>query len=144
LCRLSILFAKCHPVPGQQFVESIDLVIVDAVEDIGEVGLRIEAIHFCGFDDGHGAGERFSACIGASEQPVASADADRPQGAFCGVVVDGNATIGQEQREGWPAAEPVAERLGQIALARNAGQLFFGPGVEGLDLGFARVKRESW
>ena len=35
--------------------------IVDAVQDIGKIGLRIEPVHLCRFNDGQGAGERFAA-----------------------------------------------------------------------------------
>jgi hypothetical protein len=42
-------------------------VLVDAGQDVGEVGLRIEAIQFGRFDDGHRASQRFSAGIGPGE-----------------------------------------------------------------------------
>lgn len=48
----------------QQFVEPVDLVIMDAVEDVSEIGLRIEAVEFGGLDDGHGAGQGFRTGIG--------------------------------------------------------------------------------
>jgi hypothetical protein len=40
-------------------------VIVDAVEDASEVGLRIEAGQLGGFDDGHGTREGFRTSIAA-------------------------------------------------------------------------------
>lgn len=43
--------------------------IVDAGQYVGEVGLRIEAVHLGGLDDGHGAGQRFSAGVGPCEEP---------------------------------------------------------------------------
>ena len=51
-------------------MQPVDLVIVDAVEDVGKKGLRIKAVQFGGFDDGHGAGESFCACVGPREEPV--------------------------------------------------------------------------
>jgi hypothetical protein len=68
-------------------------VIVHAGDDVGEVGLRIEAIHLGGLDDGHGPGQRLGAGVGSGEQPVTSSDSDRPQGPFRSVVVDGDAAI---------------------------------------------------
>jgi hypothetical protein len=38
-------------------------VVVDAIQHISQVGLRIETIHFRGLNDGHGTGERFAAGI---------------------------------------------------------------------------------
>lgn len=34
------------PVPRQQFIDPVDLMVVDAVEDVGKVGLGIDAIQF--------------------------------------------------------------------------------------------------
>lgn len=70
--------------------------IVDAVKDVGEVGLRIEAIQFGRFDDGHRARQCFCTGIRAGKKPVFSPNANRAQGPFGGVVVDCDATVGQE------------------------------------------------
>jgi hypothetical protein len=35
-----------RPIPGQQFAEPIDFVIVDAGQNVGEIGLRVEAPKF--------------------------------------------------------------------------------------------------
>jgi len=50
---------------------------------------------------------------------------NRAQGAFGRVIVDGDATVGQEQAEGLPPTEAIAERLDQIAFAWNAQELLF-------------------
>jgi len=62
-------------------------VVLDRVKDVGEVGLRIEAVHFCGLDDRHGAGECLGAGVGTREEPVFSSDADWAQGALRRIVV---------------------------------------------------------
>ncbi|MFQ3233496.1 MAG: hypothetical protein ACI82J_001188 [Sulfitobacter litoralis] len=49
---MTVLGIRWCPVPRQQLVQPVDLVIVDAVEDIGKVGLRIKAVQLGGFDDG--------------------------------------------------------------------------------------------
>jgi len=36
------------PIPGQQLVERTDVVIVDADEDVGEPGMRIDIVELCG------------------------------------------------------------------------------------------------
>ena len=69
-------------------MEPVDLVILDTVEHIGEVGLRIEAIQFGRFDNGHRAGQRFGTGVRPGKEPVLPADANRAQGALGGVFVD--------------------------------------------------------
>ena len=51
LCGWTVDFL-CHrrPIPWQQFVEAVDLVVMDAVENVGQIGLRIEAVDLCGLD----------------------------------------------------------------------------------------------
>ena len=40
--------------PGQQFVDAGDFVVGNTVENIGQPGLRIDAIQLGGFDQGVG------------------------------------------------------------------------------------------
>jgi len=56
---------------------------------------------------------------------------------FNNIRVDADAAILEEQAEGRPAAEAVAEGLGEIALAGQTRQLELGPGPERFDLGQA-------
>ena len=72
---------------------------MDAVEHVGEIGLRIETVHFGGFDDGHGAREGFAAGVGTREEPVVLADADRTQGTLGWIVVDCHAAVGEEEAD---------------------------------------------
>ena len=39
-----------RPVPGEELVEVAQLDVGDAAEDIGEPGLWIDTVHFCGDD----------------------------------------------------------------------------------------------
>lgn len=108
--------------------------IVDAGQDVCEVGLRIEAVHLGRFNDGHRACQRFGTCVCPGKEPVLPSDANRAQGALGWIVVDSDPTVRQEQAEGVLAAEPVTEGLGQIALAGDQGELALGPCEEGRDL----------
>ena len=67
-----------RPVPRQQLVEAVVHVIVDAVEDVGEVGLRIKAAHLRALDERHRARQGFAAGIRSGEEPVFPPDAHRP------------------------------------------------------------------
>ena len=128
-----------RPIPRQQFIQPVDLVIVDAVEDVSEIGLRVETVQLGGFNDGHGTCEGFRTGIGPCKEPIFPSDSNRAQGALGGIVVDGHTTVGQKQAEGLLPAQAIAERLGQIAFAGNAQELLFGPGKEGLDLWLAQL-----
>lgn len=48
---------------GQQLIHPVNPVIVDAAENVGEIGLRVEAVELGGFDDGHGEGQGFGTCV---------------------------------------------------------------------------------
>src|SRR5690554_4897381 len=104
-----------------------------ALKDVSEIGLRIEAVQLSSLDDRHRAGERFRTGVGSRKQPVFTADSDRAQSPLGWIVVDGHTPVSQEQAEGFTAAQSIAECFGQIAFARNAQDLLFGPGKEGLD-----------
>ena len=108
--------------------------IVDPVEDVGEVCLWVEAAHLRALDKRHRTRQGFAAGIRSGEEPVFPPDADRAHGALGCIVVDGEAAIVEEEREGRPPVQGVAEGLGEIALAGNAGQLLLGPDLEGRDL----------
>jgi hypothetical protein len=41
-----------RPVPSKEFVDSAGRVIGDALNDVSKIGLRVDAVHFAGFDDG--------------------------------------------------------------------------------------------
>ena len=59
-----------HPIPRQQFIQPVDLVIVDTVEDVSQIGQRVETVQLGGFNDGHCTRERFRPGIGSSKQPI--------------------------------------------------------------------------
>lgn len=69
---------------------------VDAVKDIGEVSSRIESIQFGRFDDCHRACQCLCTGIRACEKPILPPNADWTQSPFGGVVVECDATVGQE------------------------------------------------
>lgn len=68
------------PVPREQLTEPIDLVIMNAVEHIGEIGLRVDAVHLRRFNDRHRACQSFRAGVSACEQPIPASNTNGPQG----------------------------------------------------------------
>ncbi len=75
-----------HPIPRQQFIQPVDLVIVDTVEDVSQIGQRVETVQLGGLTDGHCTRERFRPSIGSCKQPILTSNSNRAQGAFCRVV----------------------------------------------------------
>ena len=57
------------PVPGQQFVEPVLRRVGDGIEDMGEPGLGVDAVHLGGDDEGAHEGGPVAAAIGTGEQP---------------------------------------------------------------------------
>lgn len=117
-----------RPVPWKQLVEPVDLVIMDAVKDVSQPGLRIETAHLGCLDERHRPGQRFATAVGASEEPVLPPDTNRAHGALGRFVVDADTAIIKEELEGRPAAETIAENLGG-----NAQQLDLGPYLKGFN-----------
>jgi len=63
-------------VPGQQFINPADLVIVYAVENVGEVGLGINAVQLGRFNQGHGACQGFRSGVSTRKEPVLATDSN--------------------------------------------------------------------
>ncbi len=73
--------------------------VMDAGQDVGEVGLRIKAVPLGAFNQGHGLGEGLPTCIIAREEPVFATNPDRSHGTPGRIIIYGHATVGQEQAE---------------------------------------------
>lgn len=63
------------------------------VDDVGEIGFRVEPVELGGFQHGIDDGGALTAGFGAEEQIVFAGDGDAAQGAFGGVVVDADAAV---------------------------------------------------
>jgi len=82
-----------HPIPRQQFIQPVDLVIEDTVEDVSQIGQRVETVQLGGFNDAHCTREGFCIGIGTREDPVFPSYSNRAQGAFSRFVVDGHTPV---------------------------------------------------
>src|SRR6478609_5686752 len=70
-CRQSTSSVDRLPIPGQQLIEPVDGVIVDAGQHVGEPGLRIDVVELRRHDQrGHDSGA-VGAAFGAGEQSKA-------------------------------------------------------------------------
>jgi len=67
---------------------------MDAIEDVGEVGLRVDVVHFCRDDESVHGGGPLTAALGAGEEPVFPTDGQFPfilpmSGRFTGFIING-------------------------------------------------------
>lgn len=96
--------------------------IGDAGQDVGEVGFGIVAVEPGGLGDGVEGGGAAAAVVGAGEEPVFSAQGERADGSFGGIVGHLEAAVGGEAAERRPAGEAVADGASQAALAADRGE----------------------
>lgn len=85
----------------------------DAGKDIGQPGLRIDAVHF-GRDD-----QAVHRC-GASPSAIRLAE-QRRLSSFRGIVGQTHASVLQERREASPSLQDVVERFSQVMSAGELG-----------------------
>lgn len=110
----------------------------NAGEDIGEPGLRVDAVHFRRDDEAvHGCGAPSSA-IRSAEQPGLPFKSDASQAPFSGIVGETHASIFQEQREARPSLQDIVERLGQVVPTGELGELFPHVDLKIIDQGTAQ------
>jgi hypothetical protein len=91
---------KRPPIPRQQFIQPVDLVIVNAIQDICKTSLRTKIIKPGRFDDRHGSRKGFHACIGSCKQLSFPPYANGARGPLGGIVVNGRNGRQSERRFG--------------------------------------------
>lgn len=62
--------------PRQQFVDAVDRVLCDALEDMPQVGLRVDAVELDRADESVNRGGAAAAGVGAGKQVVAAPERD--------------------------------------------------------------------
>lgn len=95
----------------------------EAVDDVGEPALRVEAVQARGFERGVDDGGALAARVRAEEEEILARDGDASQRSLGRVIIDAEASVGGEARERVPASERVLQRLGERGLARQAAAL---------------------
>src|ERR1700722_7437628 len=93
--------------------------ICDASENVGQIGLRIDAGHLRRFDDGVDTRGARSAGIGATEEVIFAAENWRSHAALGGVVAHFQSTVCQVAQQRVPSCEGVADSSGERALAAD-------------------------
>ena len=101
-----------------------------AVDDVGEVGVRVDPVEPAGLDDGVDMSRASTALVAAKKKVVLARDRDRAQRPLGRVVVDREAAVAGIARERVPASETVLDRLAERVLAWKPLSLRLEPGLE--------------
>ena len=129
-----------HVCPGQQVVDAAVGVAVDkAGQHVGDVGLGLDVVQLAGLDQRSDHGPVLAAAVGAGEQAVLAVEGQGPDGALDGVGIELDAAVVQEAGEALPAAQGVADRLGQLAFLADGLEPGAQPGLQRLNRGPAAV-----
>src|ERR1700753_1032921 len=107
-----------RPRRRQQLVELTGWVIADARQHVDEIREGIDAARLTGRDERVQAGEVLAGFQVANKQEVLPSERDESQRAFRGVVVQRDASIGEETTEFDPMSDRVADRDPDRALRR--------------------------
>src|SRR4029077_3085203 len=86
------------PVPGEKFVQLVALGLTgdDALQHIGQIGLRIEFVELCRVDQRRKNCPALGATLTAAEQRVPPSHCNRAHGTLDGVAVDLDATVAEK------------------------------------------------
>jgi hypothetical protein len=124
------------PRPTAELVDARGEPEIDAlVENVDEIGLRIDAVELAGLNQRSDAGPVFRGLVMACEERVLTVENDRTDAALDDIRVQFDATIVKEADEPVPMVQAVAELLGDLGLAREAGQLLLEPGPDAMTSG---------
>src|SRR5271156_939796 len=126
------------PCPWHEFVDArCGPEIDELVEDVGDVGLRLDGVELARLDQRSDAGPVFSPLVMTSEERVLAIENDRADAALDDVRVELDAAVVQESDEPIPMVHAVTKFLGDPGLAGDARQLMLEPGPERHDERFA-------
>ena len=119
------------------------MAVDDLREDVGHIGLRIDAIEFAGFDERRDDRPVLCAAVGAGEERIFAIEGNGSDGAFDDIGVDLDPSVIDEAGEAVPARERVADRFGKLGLLADQREFFAQPGFERVDdwAGFVQSRR---
>src|SRR5690349_6452221 len=104
-----------------------------ALQDVLEIGERLDVVELCRGDEGANGSPSLGAIVGAGEQMVLAPQRHGSDGTFDGIVVELDTAVVQEMTEGRPAGKGVADRVAEATAARNTTKLRLEPRLHRLD-----------
>ena len=115
--------------PGQQIGDTVDRMCCDALEEVAQIGFRLDIVEPRSCDQGSDGCSAHATCVGSRKQPVFPTQGDRPDRAFDGVVVDLDGAVIGVACQCRPAGERVTECGREITALRNAPQRCLQPSL---------------
>jgi hypothetical protein len=106
------------------------MAVDDAGDDIGEVGLRIDAAEFAGLDQRGDDRPVLGAAVGPGEERIFAIEGDGADRPFDDVGVDLDASVLEEAGEPLPSRERVADRFRELCLLADQAELLTQPRLE--------------
>ena len=119
------------PGVGQE-VEYVGRFGGELVEQVGEVGPRIDRVPFGAGAEAHRDRGGSETAVARDEEPILSSNCKRPHGSFGDVVVDGEAGVVEVAAERRPLVARVGDRLPEGAFGQRRPMLAFQPVAEPL------------
>jgi hypothetical protein len=103
--------------PGHELIEGGAAVAGgEALEGVGKPDARIDAVELGCLDQSGDDGPVVAAIVRSGEEGVLAVESERADRSLDGVGVDLDAAIVEEAAEPGPAAERIADRVGELAL----------------------------
>ena len=112
-------------------------------EDIGQIGLRVDAVKLGGLDQRCEAGPVDGTVVVAGEQAIFSIQRDRAHRSLDTVGIHLDVTVVEETYEAVPVVEAIADRLRDGALLRDGGQSGLEPTLSFSTSGFVSTCRTA-
>src|SRR3546814_2745046 len=105
-----LLFSSRRRHTSCALVTGVQTCALPIFDNVGDIGLRLDAVELRGLDDRVDGGGAFAAGLRSGEQPVLAADRDRSDGALGDVVVDLRHAFLRVAGERVPAFAAIGER----------------------------------
>src|SRR6516164_3058633 len=106
------------------------MTVDDPHDRVGEVGIGVDVVQLAGLDQRGDDRPAFRAAVGAGKERILAREGERPDRSLDRVGVDFDPPVVEEADETVPVREPVADRLGELALAAQERKLFAQPWLE--------------
>jgi hypothetical protein len=81
------------------------MAVDDLGNDVGQIGLRIDATEFAGLDQRSDDGPVLTAAVGAGEECVLAVERNRSDRSFDDIAVDLDATVVEEAGQAFPVRQ---------------------------------------
>ena len=108
------------PCPWHEFVDARGGPEIDEpVEDVGDVGLRLDVVELARLDQRGDAGPVFGPLVMAGEERVLAIENDRADAALDNVGVEFDAAVVEEADEPFPMVQTIAEFVGEARTCQR-------------------------